>query len=240
MSTPRRYEKGVTNIAKGTTMGMFPAIDPSRVYGDFDDFFVYTGNEWVLSETGAGTEAISIAHAGGALVSTNAGTAGDHHFYQRAYDASAGTLVSESFLFQSGKPLWFKARFKVSDADTNIVFCGLYITNTDPVAAAPTDGVYFNSPTGSADLYLRVRKNSLQLTTTKVATLSDLTWITVGYHWDGSTKLHYYIGNNYVDTLTPSTYLPNDEYLAISHGFETEDDVADAMYIDYIGAWSER
>jgi len=42
------------------------------------------------------------------------------------------------------------------------------------------------------------------------------------------------------DTLTPSTYLPDDEYLAISHGFESDGAVADAMYIDYIGAWSER
>ncbi|MCG7854127.1 MAG: hypothetical protein MIO92_16550, partial [Methanosarcinaceae archaeon] len=135
---------------------------------------------------------------------------------------------------------WFKARFKVSDADATIVFAGLHITNTDPVAVAPTDGVYFHSPTASDALYLRVRKNSLQLTTTQVATLEDLTWITVGYHWDGSSRLHYYIGDKYVDTLTPSTYLPDDEYLAISHGFESDGAAADAMYIDYIGAWSER
>ena len=197
MSTPRRYERGVTNVAKGTTMGMFPAIDPSRVYGDFDEFFVYTGNEWVLSLSGAAGATISAAHEGGALLSQNAGAAGNHHFYQRAYDGAAGTLVSESHLFQAGVPLWFKAKFKVSDADATIVFAGLHITNTDPVAVAPTDGVYFHSPTASAALYLRVRKNSLQLTTTRVATLTDLGWITVGYHWDGKTSLHYYINDKY-------------------------------------------
>lgn len=240
MSTPRRYEKGVTNVAKGTTMSMFPAIDPSRVYGFFDDFFVYTGNEWVLSSVGAGSQAISDAHPGGALLSTVAAAGGNHHFYQQAKDGAAGTVACEPFLFQLGKQLWFKARFKVADADANIVFAGLYVINTDPVDAAPTDGVYFHSPSGSDALYLRVRKDSLQLTTTRVATLGDLTWITVGYHWDGSTRLHYYIGDNYVDTLIPSTYLPDDENLAVSHGFEVEDATADAMYIDYIGAWCER
>ena len=251
MSTPRRYEKGVTNVAKGTTMGMFLDMDPSRVYGDFDDFFKYEADtDWVLSESGAGVQAIEADHAGGALLSITAGAAGNHAFYQRSADSDAGTLVSETHYFQSGKQLWFKARFKVYDADDLvtvgattedlIVFAGLYITNTDPVNAAPTDGVYFHSPAATSDVYLRVRKGSEQLATTRVATLGNISWLTVGYHWDGSTKLHYYINDNYVDTLTPSTYLPNTEYLAISHGFESVDAALDGMYIDYIGAWSER
>ena len=251
MTTPRRYEKGVTNVAKGTTMGMFLDMDPSRVYGDFDDFFKYEADtDWVLSEAGTGTQSISATHAGGALVSVTEGAAGDHAFYQRSADSDAGTLVSETHYFQSGKQLWFKARFKVYDAahlaeiglsvEDLIIFAGLYTTNTDPVNAAPGDGVYFHSPSGSSDLYLRVRKGSEQLTTTKVATMGNLTWITVGYHWDGSSSLHYYIGDNYVDTLTPSTYLPDDEELAISHGFESVNASIDGMYIDYIGAWCER
>lgn len=244
MTTPRRYEKGVTNVAKGTTMGMFPAIDPSRVYGDFDEFFSYSANDWVVStvEAGAGsaTEAVSDAHPGGALLLTNAAGAGDHDFLQRAYDGAAGTLVSETFIFQTHKQLWFKARFKVGDVDDATFFMGLHITNTDPVAVAPTDGVYFHSASTSAALFLRVRKNSLQLTTTQVATMTDLGWLTVGYHWDGVSLLHYYIGDNYVDTLTPSTYLPDDEYLALSFGVENTSAVANAMYVDYIGAWSER
>ena len=97
-----------------------------------------------LSLSGAASAAISDAHPGGALLSTNAGAAGNHHFYQRA-KISTGDDTSATFLFQKGKQAWFKARFKVSDADKNIVFAGLHITNTDPVAAAPTDGIYFHA-----------------------------------------------------------------------------------------------
>ena len=250
MSTPRRYEKGVTNVAKGTTMGMFLDMDPSKIYGDFDDFFEYSATDkWVNTDVGGGAESIAADLTGGVLVIDTGGAAGNHNMFQRAKNKGTGTLVSETFLFAAGKQAWFKARFKVSvyggiagggEAEDLIVYAGLHITNTDPVAAEPTDGVYFHSPTGSADLYLRVRKGSNQLTTTKVSTLQNLTWITVGYHWDGVTKLHYYIGDDYVDTLTPSTYLPDTENLALSFGIESVGDSADAMYIDYIGAWMER
>ena len=241
MTTPRRYEKGVTNVAKDTTMGMLLDMDPSKIYGDLDDFFEYSATDkWVNTDSGGGTELVSATHTGGVLVATQGGAAGDHDMFQRASNAGAGTTVSETFLFALHKQAWFKARFKVSDPDDSTFFAGLHITNTAPVTVAPTDGVYFHSASTSNDLYLRVRKGSNQLTTTNVATMTDLGWITVGYHWDGSSSLHYYIGDNYCDTLTPSTYLPDTENLALSFGIQNTTGNVNAMYIDYIGAWMER
>jgi len=239
--SPRRYKKGVTNVDKGTTMGMFLDMDPSLVYGYFDDFYQYAAADWVIStaEGGAGsaTEALSDTGLGGALVLTNAAGSGDHDFLQLSKDG--GTNDSETFKFQSGKKLWFKIRFQGNDVDQSLYYAGLYITNTDPPNSAPTDGVYFRSDDGDAYVDLVVTKNSTSTTTTQIATMKDATNIVLGYKWDGVDKIYYYVNETEVG-YSATTNLPNDECLALSFGIENGEAAANTMTIDYIGAWMER
>jgi hypothetical protein len=220
-------------------MGSYLAPDPTKVYGYFNDFFQYASTDWVLTtaEAGAGNAAEAIAddETGGVLTITNAGGNGDHDNFQLSKDG--GTNDSESFLFAVGKKAWFKIRCKSNDGDKIHSFLGLHITNTDPVAAAPTDGVYFEI-TGGAVSFV-VRKDSSSSTESSIATLGDDTFVTLGFYWDGIDTFTIYVNDSEVGTVSNGT-LPDDEYLAVSFGVENEEASANTLEIDYIGAWMER
>jgi hypothetical protein len=240
MSSPKRYSNGVSNVDAGKTMSQYPALDPTLTYGYFNDFFQYAATDWVLTtaEAGAGsaTEAIADDETGGVLTVTNAGGNGDHDNFQLSKDG--GTNDSESFLFATGKKAWFKTRFKSNDGDKVHLFIGLHITNTDPVNAAPTDGVYFES-TGGAVSFV-VRKNASSTTEASIATLGDDTFVSLGFYWDGVNKFHVFINDVEHTATVGSGTLPDDEYLAVSFGVENEEAATNTLEIDYIGAWMER
>jgi hypothetical protein len=241
MSTPYRLKNGVSNIASGKTMSNYPAPDPTLTYGYFNDFFQYAATDWVLTtaEAGAGnaTEAIAADETGGVLTITNAGGNGDHDNFQLSGDG--GTNDSESFLFATGKKAWMKARFKSNDVDKIHSFIGLHITNTDPVNAAPTDGVYFELTAGVLSCVVRKDSTSSSETLTPPTTLADDTFVSVGYYWNGVDTLHVFVDDIELQTIG-STNLPDDEYLAVSFGVENEEAATNTLEIDYIGAWMER
>lgn len=239
MSSPQRATSGINNILPGQTMSQFPSMDSSLVYGYFNDFFQYTATDWVINTTEAGngsaTEAISNVDAGGVLGLLNDDANEDHDNLQLSKDG--GTNDSETFLFATGKKAWFKTKIKSNDGDKVHIFIGLHIANTDPVNAAPTDGVYFEITGGVINC--QVRKNSVSSTETLAATLGDNTFITLGYYWDGVDIFHVFVDDVEVVTIG-STNLPDDEYLAVSMGVENEEASANSLNIDYIGAWMER
>jgi hypothetical protein len=239
MSTPKRFTNGVTNVASDKTMGQYLAPDPSLVYGYFNDFFQYAATDWVLTtqEAGAGSAAEAIAddETGGVLTVTNAGGSGDHDNFQLSKDG--GTNDSESFLFATGKKAWFKTRIKSNDGDKVHVFIGLHITNTDPQATAPTDGVYFEITGGVITCH--VRKNSSSSSEVLGTALGDDTFVILGYYWDGVDTVYVFVNDSQVATIADST-LPDDEYLAVSFGVENEEADTNTLELDYIGAWMER
>jgi len=242
MSSPKRFSNGVTNVEAGSTLGMMPALDPTKIYGYFNDFFQYAATDWVLSTTEAGagsaSEAIADDETGGVLLVTNAGGSGDHDNFQLSRDG--GTNDSETFLFATGKKAWFKARFKSNDGDKVTTHIGLHIVNTDPVNAAPTDGVYFKTTTATADISLVCVKDSVSSVASGLGTLGDDTFVSVGFYWDGVDTIHVFVDDAEVATVTPGTTLPTDEYLAVSFGVENGEAAANTLEIDYIGAWMER
>jgi len=245
MSTPKRFNNGVSNIPAGETMSNFPAPDPTLVVGYFNDFYTYAATDWVLttaeSGSGSASEALADDEIGGVLLVTNDDANGDHDNFQLSKDG--GTNDSEIFRLIAGKKAWFKARFKSNDIDKVNVILGIHIVNTDPVNAAPTDGCYFQT-TGGA-LSLRCVKNSTASTSSIYALASDDTFYTVGYYFDGVNTINYWLmdsANNAlaVGTMTPGTALPNDEYMPLSFGVENEESAANTLELDYIGFWMER
>jgi len=239
MSTPVRFTSGITNVANGQPFGTFVQPDPRLVYGYFNDFFTYAATDWVLSTTedggGDASEAIADDETGGVLLITNDAASGDHDNFQLSNDG--GTNDSESFLFATGKKAWFDTRFKSNDGDKVHIFIGLHITNTDPVNAAPTDGVYFELTGGSASFVCR--KNSVSTTEAAITTLGDDTFLRLSYYWDGVDTFHIYVDGTEVATTSSGT-LPDDELLALSFGVENEEASANTLELDYIGAWMER
>lgn len=218
---------GVTNVADSTTLGTYFAPDPTQAHTWFDDFDQYVAADWTITETGTGTRAVGNLD-NGILVVTNAAADDDANFLQWSGNTNAATV--ETWKFVSGKPLWFKSRFKISDATQSDLVLGLAITDTTPLAVS--DGVYFLKEDGSTTLNLLVTKNSTS-TTTAAATLADDTYVTVGFVYDGASRIDIYLNDVRVGSSV-TTNLPDDEELTITFGIQNGEAVAKILSLDYI------
>lgn len=225
-----RFPNGVTNT-KNTTMGDFIALDPTQAHVFFDDFDTYTAAQWTITTTEAGsgdaTEALTDAD-GGVLLITNDDADDDADFFNK---------VGESFLFETGKKLWFKARFKVSDATQSDVVIGLQITDTTPLDVS--DGVFFLKSDADTAFDFLVEKDGTATTTSEVATLADDTYITLGFYYNGVDAIQVFANDVHVATSV-TTNLPDDEVLTISFGIQNGEAAAKTMSVDYILAAKER
>lgn len=222
-----RFPNGLTTAANGETLGNFILPDPTKAHVYFEDFDYYTAADWTVTETGTATQALTDVD-GGVLLITNSAADNDASFSQK---------VGESFLFEAGKELWFKARFAVSDATQSDVVIGLQITDTTPLAV--TDGVYFIKPDDAAAMNFVVVKDSTASTASAITTVVAATYMTVGFYYNGSDSVSYFVNDVKLGSL-PVTNLPNDETLTISFGVQNGAAAAKTMSVDYILAAKER
>lgn len=242
MSTPRRYTSGVTNVASDNTFGQFFEPDPTKVFRYFNDFLIYAAANWVATATsvGAGTSAAAMSNteSGGAIVITNAANENDSYWLQLSHDG--GTNDSETFKFAIGKKAWFKCRFKGNDVDQTDYIVGLHITATDPIDTAPTDGVWFQSDDEDGNINFHIVKNGVYTSASAIGSaMTDNTYVTVGFYWDGVDTFHYFVNDVELGTLSSGT-LPDDETLSVSFGAQNGEAAPNTMTIDFIGAFMER
>lgn len=227
MSIPRRFTAGVTNVSGGTNTGMLGMPDPSLYHTFFDDFDTYTAGQWTVTETNAAaTEALTDAN-GGRLLITN--TAADD-------DLVALNKVGESFVATSGKKMWFKSLFRVSDATQSDLVMGLQITDTTPLAVS--DGIYFQKDDGDTNIDFYVTGSSSSSSLAGIGTLANATDITLGFYYDGVSKVYAYVNDIEVGSVG-ITNLPSTE-LTISFAIQNGEAVAKTMTVDYILAVRER
>jgi hypothetical protein len=243
MGTPVRFPFGVTNNVKANPLGMMGLPDPTKYHTFFDDFDKYTAADWTITTTEGGsgdaTEAVADAN-NGILVITNDGADNDCDWFQK---------VGETFLLASGKKLFFKSRFKVSDATQSDWIMGLQVTDTTPLDTGGdgvTDGIFFQKDDGDTNIDFYVQKDASggQLTNTAVTTAAaDDTFMTLGFYFDGARYVDVYKDDVLVYvadlTATLSTYLPNTE-LTISFGIQNGAAAAKVLSIDYIFVAQER
>lgn len=245
MPKPVNYPAGVSTAAKGTTLQQMGVPDPFKYIIDSDDFLTYTAADWTVTETQAGaTQAIASEAAGGNLVLTNSAADDDVNMIYRA---------QEVFKWEPTKRLFFKARFKVSDATQSDVAVGLQISDTSPIASAPTDAFYFLKTDGAATMTFKVGKNSSYTTSSTVATMVSDTFMTVGFAYNGKTyvdittpTLTYYVFEVYVDEVKVadvnvlSTNVCEDEFMTPFIALQNGEAVAKVLTIDYFLAAKER
>lgn len=230
------YPNGVTNRDEYAALGSFILPDPTSVFTYFNDFISFTADDWVITtvEGGGGNASEVISNSlYGQLVITNDDAAPDADWFQ--YAGGTGAVV-EQFSFGAER-VWFKTRFKVSDAtQSNIVF-GLQITDTSPMAVS--DGVYFRKDDGDAFLDLVVVKNSTETVLTAIATLVADTFVEVAFFYDPLVGVTAFVDNVNKGTAA-LTNLPNDENLAVSFGIGNGEAAAKVLTVDYVLAAQER
>lgn len=242
MAKPVRYPQGVSTADKVSAYSTpvlwdMPAQDPTKLFTYFDDFEMSGGASTAVAvnyiitttEAGAGSASEVITdETGGVLLITNDAADNDADFFQS---------VAEVIKFEAGKKVWFKARFKVSDATQSDFVMGLQIRDTSPLDV--TDGVFFMKDDGDANLDFYVEKNNTASSATAIATVSDATYLTVGFHYNGTDAVYYYV-NDVLKGSLATTNLVDDEELTVSFGIQNGEAVAKTMSVDYILVAKER
>lgn len=226
--TTTRFPNGLTNVGVDAPFADLKMPAPTLFHTYFEDFDYYVAGDWTVTETDSGATQALADGDGGLLLITN--TAADN-------DLVSLQKKGESFLFESGKRLFFEARFKVNDATESDVVIGLQITDTTPLDV--TDGVFFIKADGAATVNLLVEKNNTATTTSSVATMADDTFITLGFYYDGSTQIQYSVNGTVLGTSV-TTNLPNDEALTVTMALQNGAAAAKTMTVDYVFVAKER
>lgn len=239
MTTPNRFTKGITNAAAGTTLGQLIVPDPTSIHTFLDDFNKFDPGEWVITRVHAGAtagaETISDAD-GGVLAFYPANADDDSTYFEHKGTANVST-ASEIFTLETGKKLWFKARFQVSDTGDSDFFIGLKSADTTPLTA-PVDGIWFQSDDGDDYLDFNVYNTSVSiLADAAIHTCVDATYLTCGFYFDGA-RVYYYVNDIEVGD-NGSISVPT-AAMTISFGVRNGSAAARTMSVDYIFCAKER
>ena len=232
------FTSGVTNVVANGDGGRLKQPDPIKYHVYHEDFDKYTASDWVITTTEAGggdaTEALADGD-GGLLVITN--DAADNDSDELQWAGGSGGVI-ESFKYEAAKGLYFKTRFKVSDATQSDFAIGLVITDTT-IIDGTTDGIFFRKADGSTSMELVIEKNSTE-TTVSCGTAADDTFMTLAFYYDPKDrKFHVYKDNVEVGSGV-NTNAPDDEELAVSFALQNGEAVAKVMTLDYLSAGKER
>lgn len=201
------------------------ALDPGVAFTFFDDFFSYfvqSSNHVGWTQTAVGSATVSVDDAaGGILKIVNSSADNDSVEIQNN---------GEYFKLVAGKPIWFEARVKASDATQSDLFVGLIITDTT-INGGVSDGVYFRKDDGDANIDFCTEKNATETNTDTGADLAADTWVKLGFFFDGAGSVMAYVDG--VLKATHTTNVCDDEELAVSFAFQNGEAVAKTGYIDY-------
>lgn len=200
-------------------------------FNDFIRSTDYDANDWTITTTEAGsgsaTESLAADEKYGALIILNDNADNDVDNLQ---------MNEENWKLESGKQVWYESRIKVSDATESDLFVGLAITDT--TARDASDRVGFAKADGSTALSCESVKNSTSESTASIATVVDDTYLVVGFHYDGKSKIEFYIDRELV--ATHSTTIPDDENLAVTLNIQNGAAAAKSLTVDYIYVAQER
>lgn len=234
-NTPTRFPNGVSTNKRSEPLGMFGMPDPTEWHVWFDDFDNFEADQWVITRVGTTPTEVSTSADGGVLLMTMAGTDDSSSSLQWSGDDNAG--VNETFKFDLGKQLFFKSRFRVSDATQSDFVIGLQITDTTPLDVS--DGVFFKKDDGDANLDFHVEKNNTATDALAIHTVVANTFLTVAFYYDGVSSVKAYVNNVQVANLA-TTNLVDDEELTISLHMQNGEAVAKTMSVDFIFVAKER
>lgn len=226
-----RFPFGVTNVGETDLFADMVKPDPTLFHEYFNDFDTYVAGDWTVTETDAGATQALAAGDGGLLLVTN--TAADDDLVALQKNPAAWT-------FTAGKKLFFRCRFKVSDATQSDVVIGLQVVDTTPLDV--TDGVYFLKADGSTAVSVICRKNASTGSTSasSVATLADDTFIELGFYYDGASKVQYEVNGAVVGSLDGSSAFLPDTTCTVSFALQNGEAVAKTMTLDYVYVAKER
>lgn len=226
-----RFPFGVTNVGETDLFADMVQPDPTLFHEYFNDFDTYVAGDWTVTETDAAATQALTAGDGGLLLVTN--TAADDDLVALQKNPAAWT-------FTAGKKLFFRCRFKVSDATQSDVVIGLQVVDITPLDV--TDGVYFLKADNSTAFSVICRKDATTGSTSasSVATLANDTFIELGFYYDGNSKVFYEVNGAVIGSLDGSSAFLPDTICTVSFALQNGEAVAKTMTLDYVYVAKER
>lgn len=226
--------------------------DASQAFLFFDDFLnpasatasdyhAYTSND----DAGTGTNAFQDA-PGGIYNVVTAAADNDYH---------AMSSVAENWLFAEGKELWFEARFKLAEANTNESAWWFGFTDTlttggfQANAAGPLasyDGALIWKDEATMAIDFETSNAGTQATTTAIDTFVTNTWTRVGFYFDGAATTsvitpYVDVGDGWVEGTGQNITLSGLEAMHLVFGVKAgPTGGAETLQVDYIKALQLR
>lgn len=223
--------------------------DPARFHHVFDDFLnpaSATASDvmaWTaLNDGTTGTPAFQDAAGGVFNVVTSAAD----------NDYAAYSSVAENWLFAAGKELWFEARFRLSEANTNesTWWFGLSDTLTTGGMQANTGGplasydgaLIWKTPETAMTVNFETSNAATQNTLSAAWTAVTNTWTKVGFYFDGTattSTITPYVdignGSGYVAGTAQNITLAGLEEMHVCFGCKAgPSGGAETLQIDYV------
>jgi len=211
--------------------------DPTKYHVFKDDFQKEDFETWSMLYSGSSTVALQDSDDGRLLITL---PATEDTYMVLQCDNGAG---GEIFTLESGKKLWFAAKFQVNDVDQTDIAVGLISrasTGTGVFGTGAADGVLFTSDDGDAYIDFNVRASSAAVSTNaNIGSLTDATDQVVGFYFDGIQTIHYYTGTTNEAGTVETTSFPTAELLPV-FGIMNGEATANTLNIDFICAVKER
>lgn len=174
---PQRSPAGISTSPPGYLFGDYPAPTPFRIHEILSDFDTYTAADWLVT-TGGGTTALAAGN-GGFIIQTTAASLND---------IQANQSPSASFIGSAACRMWFAININLSDANLSQFQAGFA---NSFATMAPTNGIYFDKPSGATLLNLVLAKASVK-TTIPITNLTSAQAVTVGFYYDGKPTPNLY------------------------------------------------
>lgn len=218
----------------------FKFLDIVDAHRYLDDFDVYDTDDWTVTTTEAGggnaTEALTDL-VNGVLLITN--DAADN-------DCDELSLKAESYQLKVGYPLYFEIRAKASDVLQSDIVAGL-VDGVSYFGGQSLSGVWFLKKDGDPALYGVVSHAGVETETDLDVDGEDLTWIRLGFHYDGAGTVRFFViqdgdpAQTVLSVHEVTTNLPNYAHdLRVLFGIRNGEAVAKALYVDYIKCVQRR
>ena len=229
---------------------MYPtAINPLEMYEQADDCFNLDTVKWTaVNDGGTGTNTAN-AVVGGEISIVTAGADNDYHFLK---ETAAG-----HFKIASGKPIWFTARFSLTEADTNKANWVFGISSDVAATLLGADGAgppssysgaLFFKVDGTMAIQFETSNGSTQTTTASLLTFTSGRTYQIGFHIDSGDGTTAIVTPWVYDetALTRTVGTPHKVAIAsiaagsVVFGVKAGGTSAETLKVDYVRACQKR
>ena len=253
---PTHFPNGVTNVSAASTFGKLDTMSPPKYTSFWVDFTspndlgapsfnsgaagTVSCNNWIITVVDSGGDTgsiVSVADGAGGFLAITTDDAEN--------DGVALQGKVESFNITTSKEAFFETRLQVNDATQTDFLVGLAITDATPFAGL-TDSITFKCDDASTAIRLVSETNMsgsiVSASVTAVASMTDDTFVKLGWHYDGDSKIKVFSDDVHVATLSvvSGTNLVTDEAMAPVVAVLTGEAAAQTITVDYLCAMQEK